>query len=613
MYPSRTLNKQCIIAFALLLLFASFSKSGFSTIYTVNSNSDANTGSGTSGTLRWCINQVNADAATPHLVQFNIASSGVQVITLTSALPTLTRSNVTIDGYTEPGAVMGPFNSRVLTVQINSDNIGYSFTIAASNILFRGFDLIETNADGFAFLSVGVKFGTVAVNTFSNVKIQGNYINVTPTGNAITPTPSLTGGAFHAYGNIVSGLSTASNIVFGVDGDGIDDDKEGNLAPCPAKSSSLFALRDVDNCTIAGNWVGIKPDGMTLVNYLPGGNGATGTTNYPVFTANAFNCVIGTNGDGISDALERNVIADGYTGIYIAFNYTSGTNPTQSTQPLRAPGNNIIAGNFVGTYADGKTPANRFFSTGISVKGLGNYVGCNKLEITSSDLRNIVAPGSNGVGIWEAPDNSSSWNSVTNVIKGNYIGIGSDGTSALPGGWGIVNYNSVNSKDVGNVIGNMSATGIYAGKSSASSVNNNGVQITDNIIGLLPNAVTAAPVSNDGIEIVNGENFLIRHNTISNSLTYSGISVFAGVNAGLKTQGITISENNIYNNAKLSIDLWPTASGVTANDGSKGAASSTTSPNLLMDYPILTNAVLSGNMLTLSGYIGSASGQTIFG
>ena len=51
--------------------------------------------------LRWAILKVNADS-TAGTIQFDIPSSGVQTIQLTSPLPTITQS-VSIDGTTEPG------------------------------------------------------------------------------------------------------------------------------------------------------------------------------------------------------------------------------------------------------------------------------------------------------------------------------------------------------------------------------------------------------------------------------------------------------------------------------------------------------------------------------
>ena len=558
------------------------------------------------------INQVNADAATPHIIQFNIPGSGVQTISLTSALPALTQSNVTIDGYTQPAALAGTFSNRVINIQlVASLNVGFEWTIVASNILVRGFDFVGQVGEGYAWLSVGVRYGTA--NTFSNVKIQGNFFNVSPTGDAyLAPGTTNVGGGVQIYGNVSGGISSGTNVIIGVDGDGINDDKEGNLSAAPSNvNSGMYDIRDVDRITVAGNWEGLKPDGSTLVNYLSSGN--SGHSNYDVYLGNCTNSIVGTNGDGVSDVLERNVFADGAVGAWVTYNNATGTNPSLSSEPLREPGNNIVTGNYIGTDVTGNSPTNRI-TYGIVLRGIGNYAGCNTAATTNNTFRNIISTITGGVGVYELPINTV-WDSVSNTIIGNWIGIGANGTSALTGTYGIVNQHSVNTKIINNVIGNMASCGIYIGISSAtgSTINNNGLIISNNYIGLLPDGISAAPIGTCGILINNGINFQIKNNIISNSTSNAGIAVRAGLNAGFTSQNITISQNSIYNNGGLGIDLWPkSGAGVTPNDGAESASSSNTDPNLFMDYPILTAASLRGNSLTVSGYVGSAAGQTLF-
>ncbi|MCK7514193.1 MAG: hypothetical protein MZV70_66040 [Desulfobacterales bacterium] len=56
----------------------------------------------------------------------------------------------------------------------------------------------------------------------------------------------------------------------------------------------------------------------------------------------------------------------------------------------------------------------------------------------------------------------------------------------------------------------------------------------------------------------------------------------------------------------MGIDLGD--NGVTVNDGAKTA----NQPNLLMDYPVVTSATISGSTLTVAGYVGSLPGQSAF-
>lgn len=64
--------------------------------YTVNSLADTNTGSGTSGTLRYCITQANASGVVD-TINFSVTGT----ITLASQLPAISHPDLTING---PGA-----------------------------------------------------------------------------------------------------------------------------------------------------------------------------------------------------------------------------------------------------------------------------------------------------------------------------------------------------------------------------------------------------------------------------------------------------------------------------------------------------------------------------
>jgi hypothetical protein len=345
-----------------------------------------------------------------------------------------------------------------------------------------------------------------------------------------------------------------------------------------------------------------------LVNYLPAGN--SGHTNFGIYIGNCVSTVIGTNGDGVSDILERNVIADGSVAVYVTYNYNSGNNPSLSGQPLRPYGNNMVTGNYVGTLANGTTATGRI-PNGVALQAIGTYVGCNTAGVTNSTLRNVVTSTVSGSGIFELPHNNTTWNYVTSFIKGNYIGIGADGITAMPLAYALYSESALNSQIVSNVIGNATICAILNGHTGNSNYVNNGVLDSANVIGLLPDKVTPAH-NGKGIWVDDGTNIKITQNTISNSDT-AGIVIAAGFFSGVPTQGITVSQNSIWGNNGLGIDLAYTYTyGVTPNDGLESAVSSTTSPNLLMDYPIITAASLSGNNLIISGYVGSASGQALF-
>jgi hypothetical protein len=101
--------------------------------FTVTSTAD----DGTSGTLRWAINQANADTAATSLINFNIASSCVQTILVGSSsayagqpMPALTHST-TIDGYSEPGSKQNDLpndDDAILCIVLNGGSLpgGYN-------------------------------------------------------------------------------------------------------------------------------------------------------------------------------------------------------------------------------------------------------------------------------------------------------------------------------------------------------------------------------------------------------------------------------------------------------------------------------------------------------
>ena len=221
-------------------------------------------------------------------------------------------------------------------------------------------------------------------------------------------------------------------------------------------------------------------------------------------------------------------------------------------------GNNLIAGNYIGTNAAGSAVA----ATPNAEGGMRIFTGSDSNTIggTTALDRNIIA--GNGVGA-NATDNEISLHGAANIIVGNYIGVAADGTT---------------------VIGNL----------------NDGIDIstgaTNNIVGGLNpgEGNLIAGQTGGGVRIQNGASgTLIRGNTIwANG---SGVAI-----SGAST-GHLVQQNSIYGNTGLGIDLL--SNGVTANDGATTAGQ----PNLLMDFPVIQSVTLTGTTLTVSGYIGTAA------
>jgi len=105
----------------------------------------------------------------------------------------------------------------------------------------------------------------------------------------------------------------------------------------------------------------------------------------------------------------------------------------------------------------------------------------------------------------------------------------------------------------------------------------------------------------------------------------------SGIVVGYYQRAVQITQNQIYGNGSLSIDLidnstaypgttdlYGNGDGVTPNRNNATtatgsyAAVTANSPNSGIDYPIFTTATLNGTTLTVAGYVGTASNQASF-
>ena len=150
------------------------------------------------------------------------------------------------------------------------------------------------------------------------------------------------------------------------------------------------------------------------------------------------------------------------------------------------------------------------------------------------------------------------------------------------------------------------------------------------------------PFNGKGIELwYNANNNLIENNTITNAITAGigiggdafdntirrnvvtgttgnagdgGAGILSTNSAGNPTNNV-FSENSLYGNASIGIDLDPRTDattsfgdGVTINDGDLTPGST----NQLIDSPVISNANLVGGNLQLSGFVGAAANDTDF-
>jgi hypothetical protein len=157
-----------------------------------------------------------------------------------------------------------------------------------------------------------------------------------------------------------------------------------------------------DNNVVTGNYIGTDPTGL-----IAAGNLAHGVYAFVGAAGNR----IGTDGDGVGDAAERNLISDNLAGILIAGFSSAPANQT------------VVAGNFIGVDSTG-TAALGNRNRGIEVNGQNNRIGTNADGIHDGAERNIIS-GNAAVGVLLRGASFT-------VVAGNWIGVDVTGGSALP-------------------------------------------------------------------------------------------------------------------------------------------------------------------------------------
>ncbi len=236
--------------------------------------------------------------------------------------------------------------------------------------------------------------------TTGNV-VAGNDIGTTADGTA-------------ALGNsngVVIGLGASDNWVGVNSVYGPENADQGNLISGNSNDGVYITSADTANNVVAGNDIGTD---VTGTRALP--NAGHGVAIYDGPQDN----IIGTSGDGVADALERNVISgNGQDGVAI-----DGT--------TAATDDNVVAGNDIGTDVTGTRPLGNQ-ARGVEVLGMAssNRIGVNPGDVGASAEGNVIS-ANQGFGVWIWQGASS------NVVAGNLIGTDVSGTVALANSVGVL-------------------------------------------------------------------------------------------------------------------------------------------------------------------------------
>jgi hypothetical protein len=426
-------------------------------------------------------------------------------------------------------------------------------------------------------------------------------------------------------------IGPANTIDFAIPGSGVQTIAP--LSPLPAISSQvlidgesqpgyngtpLIAIIGSQACggdglTITGSDVTVR--GLDITNFSQGagihltGTGATGDWIYGDFLGTdptgtkampnnvgveidggASNDLIGTNGDGVNDAAERNLISgNAFAGIRIN---GQGTD------------DNAVAGNLIGTSVTGDAALGNgtspvyyqyvHFGGGVVIQGGASYnrIGTDGNSVDDVGERNIISgSGNDGIDIIGTGTDE-------NVVAGNFIGTDPTGTRALGNNTGVALYHGasfnwigVNPKggtalaDEGNVISGNFFVGVnIVGPILKTEPGTNANVIAGNKIGTDITGTQALGNTPGGVGIEDGAS----GNTIGgvtaaagNLITNNdGPGVTVGTSPTDLSIGNQITANRIFGNTGPAIDL---GSGVGVIDN---GPSPRVGPNNFQNFPV---------------------------
>ena len=429
-----------------------------------------NTNDSGAGSLRQAIIDANANAGAD-TIDFNIAGSGTQVITLASALDVIT-DQVTIDGTTQTGWTAGSF--LPIVVDGNNNGTGLEFSATADGSVVRGLVIRDFNSDAVDILdgadnitiagnfigqfnSDGTDAGDGEANTFSGVRVTGD--NVTVGGSTLADRNLISGNEFgvlirgSATNTIVSGNYIGTDIT-GASTIGSTNDygvyiyqtaSGSTIGGATAAHGNVFAGINInsvgihneanDNVTIQNNLMGVSADGTTLLDYYGGTGSAIYITNGADNAQILDNTIAGARYAGIeldvigvsdgtviqgniigTDAAETQSWGVGETGILIE-NATSTT-----IGGIAAGEGNVVA-------YSGQIDA--IYGAGIAIQdgGSGNTIRGNSLYSNSVQGIDLSAGTAiDGATANDAGDSDSGSNSLQNWAVLTSASIADDGT-----------------------------------------------------------------------------------------------------------------------------------------------------------------------------------------
>ncbi len=328
-----------IMALVMMTLPITPSRAAATTFTVINTNDSG------AGSFRQALidadNNVGVDTIEFNIPEGDCSAAGVCSIALLSDLPVTTEA-VIIDGTTQPRYGTAPAN--VCATASVPSYMRVQITAAAGTFMLL---LSQTaGASTIRGLSLG---GGKAIELRSNAAhhVACNHLGVNAEGTA-------------GLGSIGWGIMlqySADGAIIGTNGDGVDDIGERNVFGDYGWGVYINAN---PNMVIAGNYFGFGADGVTDI----------GLSIAIYVRQSSTNNLVGSNLDGVSDLIERNIIGNNYQGVYIN---SDGDN-------------NQVVGNWIGVDAKGDPAANTY-GIDISDEGQNHLIQKNRIEANITGIR----------------------------------------------------------------------------------------------------------------------------------------------------------------------------------------------------------------------------------
>jgi alpha-tubulin suppressor-like RCC1 family protein len=363
--------------------------------------------------------------------------------------------------------------TRAGTVPLPNAFFGVTIFAGANNNTIGG--STATPGTGLGNLLSGNTGGGVRITETgsNNNRVQGNLIGTNPSGTAAVTNGGIGVAILDgAQSNTVGGTSaTLRNIISGNTSNGVG---------IGGDTGTVSGANTINN-VVQGNYIGTNITGTAAVGNISSGVALAQGANHNTIggtAAGAGNVISGNNARGValldsgtsSNLVQGNLIGTNAAGTAALPNALSGvrmisgaSNNTiggtvagarnvisgNAAEGVRIEGadsdSNAIQGNFIGTNAAGTAALPNVF--GVALMGT-TTVATNTIGGTTAAARNIIAGNTlDGIHI-------EGTGPTSNRVQGNYIGLLSDGSTALPnGGNGITIISSGN-----NVVGGLTST-----------------------------------------------------------------------------------------------------------------------------------------------------------